>query len=312
MNIITVTLHPALDKIIRIPHLRPNEISRAVIESLYAGGKGNNVARALHRLGAPVIATGYQGGNIGDFVIQTMKDEGIPTDFVSCSQPTRTSLLIIENDTGYTYPIYEPGQSVTGSEILSLKEKFTKLIQQAAVCLFCGSAQSQPLADLLAELVTLANEQGVKTVLDASGLALKTAMPRKPYMVKVNREELAEFFGSQIEDREIERQALAKLTATGISIVAMSKGAEGIILTDGAQFIEGKLPMQNVINVMGCGDSLLAGMVVSMFQGGDLANMVRWGVAAGAANTQKIGAGYIDREIVESYLADVRIQIRNK
>ena len=85
---------------------------------MYAGGKGNNVARALDkRLGAPVVATGFQGGYTGSMMEQSLKAEGVATDFVASELPTRTSTLIQEQETGHTFAVYEPGQVVEQQEI---------------------------------------------------------------------------------------------------------------------------------------------------------------------------------------------------
>ena len=116
MTILTVTLHPAIDKVLRVPALRPNEIARCTIEMVHGGGKGNNVARALTRLGVPVIASGYQGGHTGAFITEHLESEGIRTDFVICQQPTRTSTIVQVDETGDTFPLYEPGQQVTAMD----------------------------------------------------------------------------------------------------------------------------------------------------------------------------------------------------
>ena len=46
------------------------------------GGKGINVARALKRLGEPVIATGLAGGRTGSHIVEELTAEGILNDFV--------------------------------------------------------------------------------------------------------------------------------------------------------------------------------------------------------------------------------------
>ncbi len=77
MSILTVTLHPAVDRVLRIDRFRPDQASRAKLEMVYGGGKGNNAARALTRLGMPVTATGFQGGSTGEF-LKTIIEEEVP------------------------------------------------------------------------------------------------------------------------------------------------------------------------------------------------------------------------------------------
>ena len=60
--ILTVTLNAALDRTLRVPNFQLNLRHRASSSLSLPGGKGVNIARALKRLGQPVIATGLAGG----------------------------------------------------------------------------------------------------------------------------------------------------------------------------------------------------------------------------------------------------------
>jgi 1-phosphofructokinase family hexose kinase len=305
--ILTVTVHPALDKIIRLPRLKAAEAVRARIEMLYAGGKGNNVARALNRLGVPVIASGFQGGFTGEFVIEQMKSEGIRTDFFICRSPTRTSLMIIEEETGNQYAIYEPGQVVEENEIHQFRVHFLGLLSKCNLVLFCGSGQTSELANLFFDLILEAAKQGVRCGLDSSGIALREGVKAKPYLVKINCEELSELVQKPLSNRDSQIEAMMQLSQQGISLVALSRGGEGLLITDGNTCLEGKLRMENVVNFMGCGDSLLAGMASAILDGENLEMITRRGVACGAANTKAIGAGFIDIKLVKELEPKVNI-----
>lgn len=303
--ILTVTIHPALDKIIRLPRLRPNDAVRARIEMVYGGGKGNNAARALTRLGVPVIATGFQGGYTGDLLIQQFASEGVHTDFMICRAPTRTSLMIVEEETGQTYAIYEPGQKVEADELEKFRNHFIHLLDNAKLVLFCGSGQTSELAALHFDLIQSAEKRGIPCGLDSSGISLREGARAKPRLLKVNRDELAELVGHPLVSRQDQVQAMLEMHRSGIKWVALSRGREGLLVTDGSTCLEGVLVMENVVNVMGCGDSLLAGMASMMLENGNLESVARRGVACGAANTQVIGAGFIDPALVQQLEAQV-------
>ena len=51
--ILCITLNPCLDKTLTVPPWRPGDLVRGVAIREVVGGKGNNVARALQRLGGP-------------------------------------------------------------------------------------------------------------------------------------------------------------------------------------------------------------------------------------------------------------------
>lgn len=282
----------------RVRRLLSNDAVRARIEMVYGGGKGNNAARALTRLGVPVTATGFQGGYTGEALLAKFVEEGIQTSFITCRAPTRTSLMIVEEETGYTYSIYEPGQAVEPDELKKLRDHFFNLLERASLVLFCGSGQTPELAALHFELIHAAEKRGVHCALDSSGSALREGIKAKPYLLKVNRAELAELFEHPLMDQNDQINAMLKLHRSGIQMVALTHGRDGMLITDGKTFLTGELTMDNVVNVMGCGDSLLAGMASAILEKGNLEALVRRGVACGAANTQVIGAGFINPSLV--------------
>lgn len=308
MTILTVTLHPAIDRVLRTPRLQADEVARVRLAMLYGGGKGNNVARALTRLGVPVLATGFQGGYSGRYITEQLEAEGIPTAFEACTGDTRTSNLVQEEETGHSYALYEPGQEVTAEELQRFLERFEGLLPQIELVLLCGSGQTPELAASYKTMIELAAGAGKRVLVDSSGLALAAAVPAKPYMVKVNEHELAGYSGRTLADRPAQAAAMQQIHEGGVPLVALSLGPEGMLASDGEQIWWARLRLDHVINVVGCGDSLLAGVAKTLLEGGGLDELVRWGVACGTANTQVRGAGFIELETVEALLPRVEVK----
>lgn len=303
--VITVTAHPAVDRVLQVTRLQPNETNRVRVTRLYAGGKGNNAARALHRLGAPVRALGFQGGYTGEFCARSLEAEGVATSFTPCRALTRTSQLVFESETGNVYPLYEPGQAIEADEAEALLSEVSRWLTPGALCLLCGTCLAP---DLYARIIALARERGVRVLLDSSGEALRRGLAARPYLVKANVYEWAEALGEPLPDRATQLSALRAVQASGVSIVALSLGAGGLLATDGVTAWHGELQMENVINTVGCGDSLLAGIAAALQEDAPLPEAVRRGVACGAANTQVVGAGFIERSSVEALLPRVKIE----
>jgi 1-phosphofructokinase family hexose kinase len=308
MTFLTVTLTPSYDVILRTPRLLPNEAMRAKVEMRYAGGKGNNVARALSRLGERVTATGFQGGYTGVLSKDQLSSEGVTVDFVECSGPTRTTVVVHETDTDFTYVINEPGQVVESDEAAKLLEKFGQHIATSNLCLLCGSGQAPATQHLYAEMIQIARQYQVNCLLDSSGPALRQGIEAKPYVLRVNAEELGDYLERPLTNQAVRLQALQDLVASGIQMVAISMGEEGMLATDGSENWHAHLRMQRVTNIVGCGDSTLAGMALAIKSGLELREILRWGVACGAANTQTPGAGFIQNEAVEKLLPQVALQ----
>jgi len=107
--IITVTLNAAIDKTLEVPNFRLGRRHRSVEQTTMAGGKGVNVARALKRLGQPVIATGLAGGPTGTRIVEQLTEESILNDFVrireeSRSRPRRSSCSATSSSTSLGAP----------------------------------------------------------------------------------------------------------------------------------------------------------------------------------------------------------------
>ena len=66
--ILCVTLNPCLDKTLIVPAWRPGDSVRGRAVREVVGGKGNNVARALTRLGRSVRPATFLGGPVGAVV----------------------------------------------------------------------------------------------------------------------------------------------------------------------------------------------------------------------------------------------------
>jgi fructose-1-phosphate kinase PfkB-like protein len=173
------------------------------------------------------------------------------------------------------------------------------------VCLLCGSSAA---ASLYGDIIALAHHRGVRCLLDSSGEALKRGLAAQPYGMKVNVHELAGCVGERLPDRAAQLRALRAVRSGGVAIAAVSLGAEGLLATDGASDWHCELRMDNVVNTVGCGDAMLAGMATALLDTADPLEMLRWGVACGAANTQVVGAGFIERSEVEALLSRVKIE----
>jgi fructose-1-phosphate kinase PfkB-like protein len=204
--------------------------------------------------------------------------------------------------------LYEPGQSVTAEEIEKLINHFQGLLSDISLILFCGSGQTDLLAPVYAKMIELARESKASTILDSSGEALRLGIDAKPDAVKVNRNELSDYFKRDLDTLDSQIEAMLELQQAGIEIVALSRGDQGLIATDGRQIWEGALQVDRIINVVGCGDSQLAGIAKQILEGASLQEIVRWGVACGTANTQVRGAGRIEIDTVNEMLPQVLLR----
>src|SRR6266568_1822080 len=92
-------MNAALDRTLTVPNFQRGQRHRASQGLSLAGGKGINVARALKRLGLPVVATGLTGGGTGMRIIEKLTSEAILNDFVRIADESRTSTAVVDPTT---------------------------------------------------------------------------------------------------------------------------------------------------------------------------------------------------------------------
>lgn len=307
--ILTLTLHPSLDKVLQVGPLDPGQSLRGRVVRIYAGGKGNNVARLLVRFGVPVLAAGFQGGHTGRWAEMLMQAEGIPSLFVSCRSETRWAILVVPNGSGRAYTIQEEIiPDIRPDEEEALRQTVFPRLGQAKAAVFGGPAGSPSLANMLAEGLRQARAQGTWTVLDSSGLGLQQGILQRPDMVRIHRDDLARWSGRSPGSLEDILQGMRDLHDRGIPWVAVSLDREGLLLSDGRRVWHGALPMARLLTTWGSEDALLAGMLFAWYRGKEPEDWVRWGVACGMANTQVLGAGFLHLSQVQPMVPKVVIK----
>ena len=123
------------------------------------------------------------------------------------------------------------------------------------------------------------------TVLDCTGEAMWQCLPCRPFLIKPNLSELGALFG--VEDLELgEAVDLARqLQHEGARNVLVSMGNTGaFLLTEDQDLYFANACVGQARNTVGAGDSLIAGFLTGYREtGGDFAEALRLGVAAGSA-----------------------------
>jgi fructose-1-phosphate kinase PfkB-like protein len=187
--IVTVTLNPALDLTYRVDALIPHTTIRVRSVTERPGGKGLNVARVLHALHEPVLATGLLGGPTGARVRDLLAAEhAVAADFVPIAAETRRTIAVLDDRDATLFN--EPGPRVTAPEWATFRRHYANLLPGATVVVLAGSLPAGLPTDAYAHLIRLARQHDVRVVLDTSGPALAAAVPAGPDVVKPNEPEL--------------------------------------------------------------------------------------------------------------------------
>ncbi len=299
---------PAVQRVMFFDRLVVDEVNRATATLDGAAGKSINVAKVLHALGEPVVATGFLGGDRGRFLLEHLCSRGIAAEFVDVPVGTRQCVTVIDRTSGAVTELVEESQPVPAEAYGALEDKIRELIPRAKAVVMSGTIASGGPSDLYARCTRLAREASAFPVIDAKGEPLARSLEAKPALVKPNRSELAWSVGRKLQDDPALVRAMEEVHERGAERVVVTSGREATLAFDGRRFWRVRNPAIEVVNPIGSGDAVTAALTSRLLRGDDLGEACRWGAAAGVANALNPMAGEIDREGVARLLPEVLIE----
>ena len=300
--IYTVTLNPSVDFIVEVDRFELGGLNRISKEAKYPGGKGINVSRILSRIGSKTIALGFSGGFPGGFILDALRKENVPEDFIQVEEDSRINIKL---KTGKETEINGLGPTITTEKMDELYLKLSKMTSDDILVL-SGSIPPSLSADLYTELTREYTQRGVRVVVDASGKALLDVVKEQPFLVKPNHHELGELFDTQIETKADAIHYGSKLVDYGAQTVIVSMAGEGALLINQEGVLTATIPKGTVKNSTGAGDSLVAGFIGIWDQTKDIQKAFQFGVASGSATAFKYDLA--EKKDIEALLPQVKIK----
>jgi tagatose 6-phosphate kinase len=191
MSILVVTLNPALDITHELARVDWAGVNRPELVRTRPGGKGMNVARTLHALGADTLLLGLAGGRTGTAVSSAATAAGLRAQFTEIGGETRRTFAVVDRERGHTALFNEPGPRVTAVEYGSFLAGYQAALPGSAAVVLTGSLPLGLPVNCYAELAGLAAAAGVPVVLDAEGQPLLAGLTAGPAIVKPNLAELS-------------------------------------------------------------------------------------------------------------------------
>jgi len=308
--IVTVTLNAAVDRTLTVPNFQLGHRHRASTSLTSAGGKGINVARALKRLEAPVIATGLAGGRTGERIIDELAAEAILNDFVRIADESRTSTAVVDPTGGTLSEIYEWGPAVRREELETLFDKLHYLSRVATFVVFSGSLPRDVEDDFYAEAIRDLNRRGVQCVLDCEGEPLRLGVEAEPFLVAPNQREAESLVGQEFSDEEDFSMALDAIADLGARNVLITEQTScfGLLREDRQvrRLRASIAPLEPVASV-GAGDVLLGAFLAARYNQRPLDDALRSAVGAAGASVLELGPGRFDPREANRLAADVRL-----
>ncbi|WP_369189533.1 1-phosphofructokinase family hexose kinase [Streptomyces sp. R08] len=301
--ILTVTLNTALDITYRVRELRPQGSHRVSEVTERPGGKGVNVARVLAALGHEVTVTGFTGGATGrELQSQLTGTPGILDALVPVAGTTRRTIAVVDELTGDTTQLNEPGPTVTSAEWSTFQKTYESLLPGVSAVALCGSLPPGLPVGAYAGLIRTARTAGVPVLLDTSGEPLRRGVAARPDIVKPNTDELAELTGSHDPLR-----GARDTRRRGAHTVVASLGPKGLLAATPEGTWQATPPTHIPGNPTGAGDAAVAGLLSGLLEDLPWPTRLTRAVALSAATVLAPVAGEFDRSAYEELLGRVTV-----
>jgi fructose-1-phosphate kinase PfkB-like protein len=319
MAALVLALNPSIDAEWRVDDVLWEEKNNVQSERRWAGGKGINVARWLKHLGGRPQLILPLGGETGAELAVCLREEKIPTHIVRLRGPTRVNVIVTTN-AGRQMRFNPLGPKLSrrnwgeilGSVERNLRQLRTNPCAQAKsthpssghpLPIGWGGGRGEGISGLLilsgslprgvpvtayAQLIRLARRFGVRTLLDCDGPPFAAAITARPFLVKPNEHELAQWWRKPLRSEGETVSAARALSEQTREWVLVSRGAKRILLVnhaDGFQFAV--LPSRvKPRNTVGAGDALLAAVAHQIQLGHEPEQWLCQAVMTGTVATQ--------------------------
>jgi len=307
--IVTVTLNPCVDRTIYIDRLRVGEIIRARQSDTIAGGKGNNVARVIKALGEAVRPVLLVGGETGQLITRLLRErDGLEPESCLIRESSREVVTVLDESTGAQTAFVEPGPNVTSDEAEAFLHVVAPELEGADLLVLSGSVPCPSMSETYNHLIAVAHARGVRTILDTRDEALRRALEARPDVLNCNRAEAERLLRKGLPDVAAAARAARELHGRGLAWVTITLGPDGFVAcsTQGCWHVAP--PKVEVVNPVGAGDALVAGLAVGLVRKLPAEDLLRFAQAVAAATLPQWHPGDLRPPDVAGLLPDVRLR----
>lgn len=304
----TITLNPGVDKIHYFGTFRKGVTNRIRNTKITVGGKGTHVSMNLSIMGIRSRAFGLAYGQTGKYVIDTLNDWGVDTYFrYRADSESRTNCLLVEDD-GTSTLISEKGTEPTLEDTEQLIREIKEYIQPGDALVLSGDTSNYPDPHIYCRIMDLLNDKDLRVYVDTSGDALAETLPKRPFLIKPNEDELAFLCGYSMDTEKAVVNAITDLFEKySIPVIAVSLGEKGSIVRLNGMIYKAIPPVVSLANTIGCGDCYLAGLLCGFDRHLDAEEILRYATAASAAAAESILSVGFDRKRANELVSSVKI-----
>jgi 6-phosphofructokinase 2 len=307
-EIVTLTANPAIVIATSVERLTDTHKMRCTPARCDPGGGGINVARVVHRLGGDCLAIYLAGGPVAERLGRLLSAEGLSFVALGIEGQTRENFSVTELCSHREFRFVMPGPAVSEAEWQRCLEYLDALQPAPRYLVLSGSLPLGVADDFYARAIDRAKVHGSRVVLDASGPALRMALPHAPYLIKPSLNELRQLTGRALETEADCRQAAREIVRNGHAhAVALTLGAGGAMLVTQKDVVRSRAVATSCLSTIGAGDSFVGAMVWALNRNAGIHEAFRYGMAAAAAALGHAGTELGSAAEIEQRYAEVSV-----
>lgn len=251
------------------------------------GGKGENAAIALAKLGADTTYYGCVGKDaFGDELLENLKKYPLDASRVSRSDASTGTAYIIVEESGENRMIVYAGanEAITPEDIQNVCRP---MIEEAQLVLI----QLEITREAIYEIIRLCKELGKRLVIDAGPAHGWSASDLSgAWLVSPNETELSTLAGRTLSGREEILAGARELLAEGIEHVIVKLGDQGSLYMSGETVIEMPAYPVRAVDTVAAGDSYMAGLCKCLSEGMEMRAAMDYASKCGAVAVTRTGA----------------------
>jgi 1-phosphofructokinase family hexose kinase len=311
--ILTVTLNPAIDKILILNNFEVHKLHRLEAEEISMitpGGKGVNIAYTLKLLGNEVIASGFAGGHSGHMLCDSIREIGITTNFIFTQGATRTNTSILDRKHETLTEINDFGQEIPKEDIEFFIENYERLLNRVELVVIAGSLPKGVNIEVYNKLIEKAHEHKKKVIVHTSPVYTEDIMKSSPYLITPDMRSNHILFDKPVD-------GIAQFLEAGRYILTRTASTEFVVFThrienvvaitrEKAYIIRPK--DLKIVNMLGYGDAYLAGFVHALAQNMPTETILQYASAAGLTDVEDLYKEIKDIHKIEENLNRITVE----
>jgi len=308
-DIVSLSINPTVDKSSTVDQVVAERKLRCTAPTFEPGGGGVNVSRAIKKLGGDSTLIYAAGGLAGGMLRGLLEDEGLTSRLVPIEGMTRESFAVLEESTGRQFRFGMPGPQVRMEEWEGALEEVAATAPQSGFIVASGSLPPGVPPDFYSQVAKVGKKGGSKVIVDTSGDPLKKALDEGVYLIKPNLREFRELLDRDLkEEAQIEAAAREVVAGGGCELLVISLGSAGALFVSRDAVAHMRPPTVSIVSKVGAGDSMVAGITLSLAKGWPSRDAVLFGIASGAAAVMTPGSELCRREDAERLYEKLRAE----